>query len=67
MTADPTRDLPAVCAWCRRVRDPLDDRWVPADPDPAAPASALARGICPECYAAVTRELWRKAANEAGN
>jgi hypothetical protein len=34
------RELPAVCAWCRRVRDPLDQRWLPADPQPAAPGTA---------------------------
>ncbi|MFO0841070.1 MAG: hypothetical protein U0797_01555 [Gemmataceae bacterium] len=66
MTADPPRDLPAVCAWCRRLRDPLDYRWVPADPDPAAPAVGLAQGICPECFAAVTREVWRTMAGESG-
>jgi hypothetical protein len=56
------KDLPVVCAWCHRVRDPLDQRWQPADPRPAAPGTAPNQWICPECHSAVTREARRQPA-----
>ena len=67
MTTTLPRELPAVCAWCRRARDPFDDRWVPADPHPTAPAAGLTPGICPECYAAVTRSAGMKADRAPGD
>jgi hypothetical protein len=50
------RELPSVCAWCRRVRDPLDQRWITtALPQPMAGA-ANTHAICPDCLSAVLRE-----------
>lgn len=65
MTAALPRELSAICAWCRRIRDPLDDRWVLAEALPSVGAPTHA--ICPECYSAVTREVWTKATGAVGD
>jgi hypothetical protein len=65
-TTDRLRELPSVCAWCRRVRDPLDNRWVTTDPSRAGSDGGNSYGICPDCHSAVAREALRCAAGGRG-
>lgn len=69
--AERSKDIVVVCSWCGRVRAP-NQKWIPLEdgislvmPDDVIDLPDVSHGICPDCFARVSKSIWDDRAKSA--
>lgn len=63
-----SRAFLCVCAWCQRVRHPIEPQhWLPRDEVVELPPEAYTHGICPTCHGNLLDEVEKHRCSRPAN